>query len=58
MELVVTITSKGVKDFSSCTLRMNADQGREAVNVSEDQGQNGFEAFLAGLCVGMNGLEG
>lgn len=36
VELVMTITAQGVKDLASGALRMNADQGSEDLNVSED----------------------
>ena len=37
LKLIVTIAAQGVKDFACDALRMNANQGREAVNVAENK---------------------
>lgn len=47
MQLIVAIAAQGMKDISGYALRMNADDGRRAVDVAQKQDHRGFRAWLA-----------
>jgi hypothetical protein len=42
MKLIVAIATKGVKDVSGGTLRVDADEGWPGMNVSKNQGNCSF----------------
>jgi hypothetical protein len=46
VELVVAVAAQGVEDVSGEALRMDADDGRSGVNVSEDKRDGGLDALL------------
>jgi len=45
MKLLIAITPHGVENLTSHALRMNADEWRGAMDISESQGKNCFRTF-------------
>ncbi len=58
LKLVVTIAAKRMKGLARCALRMNANQWRITVEVSQDERKGGFLALVRGFPAGVKGFEG
>lgn len=57
MELIMAVAAKRFERISRRALRMDANDRRRDVKISEDESQSGFEPLLLRLSIRAAGLE-